>query len=106
MYFRLKQNILHSSQVLKPLGCFFTPERRTNNEFTAQNPLEEAKIIRKEASNAGAKLRKSSVAVGQSDENDRKSAESCYRRVSETSEKQAAEGLQGQAVGETPCPEQ
>lgn len=46
------------------------PERRTNNEFKAQNPLEKAKIIRKEEWGAGTKLRKSSVAIGQGDKND------------------------------------
>ena len=71
---QLKQNILHSSQV-KNTWLLFLSERRKNNEFTAQNPLEEAKIIRKEEWGAGTKLRKNGVAVGQSDENDRKSAE-------------------------------
>ena len=69
------------------------PERRKSYEFTTQSPLEEAKIIRKEEWGAGTKLRKNRVAVGQSDENDCKSAESGYQRISETSEKQAAEGL-------------
>ena len=67
------------------------PERKKSNEFTTQNPLEKAKIIRKEEWGAGTKFQKGSVADGQSDENDCEPFEIGYRRVSETSEKQTAE---------------
>ena len=53
---QLKQNILHSSQVLKHLAAFFMPERRKSYEFKTQNPLAQNKIHKGGITNAGAKL--------------------------------------------------
>lgn len=73
----------------KTLGCFFVPKRRSDYEFSTQNPLARTKTTRKEDSNAGAELRKSRVAVGQGDRSYGKCAEIGCKSLSFGTEKQA-----------------